>query len=232
MSKPPVEPPISTEAARGHIEVRHPAFAQIAASRVSGHANLYDSEFAHNAYMVVRIKPSVLHRELSRDWHHGGIMPMIEVAMSEAQWATFVSSPNMGSGTPCTLQSFDGEWVPGLPDPTPAAETFSKDVTRKLDGVLSTVNAALGEIAEMNISAKAKNALKDHLETVRRELGANLPFVAEQFGEHMETLVEKAKAEVHGYMTGAIQRAGIEAITRGELPLQIEHSKGNDDDAE
>jgi hypothetical protein len=220
---PNVEQPTTRAAERGHIEITHPAFAQIGVSRVSGRANLYDSEFSHNAYMVVRVVSSVLHRELSRDWHHGSISPMIEIALSEAQWASFVSSPNVGTGTPCTLQSFDGKRVADLPDPTPPADTFKGDVARKLDSVMATVNSALTEIAEMNISAKAKSTLRDKLETVRRELGANLPFVAEQFGEHIETVVEKAKAEVHGYMTGAIQRAGIEAITRGEMPLQIEH---------
>jgi hypothetical protein len=51
---------------------------------------------------------------------------------------------------------------------------------------------------------------------------SNASFVAKSFGEHMEETVEKAKAEVHGYMTHVIQRAGLEAITGGQLPLQIE----------
>ncbi|KKL96942.1 hypothetical protein LCGC14_1839510, partial [marine sediment metagenome] len=78
---------------------RHPAYAQIGAMRVSGShgAYLYGSDFRHQHYIMIQIHDSVLHRSLSGDRAHSG-KRLIEVALSEAQWATFVSSLNQGSG--------------------------------------------------------------------------------------------------------------------------------------
>ena len=64
-----------------------------------GSTNLYDSDFRHNHYMTITIRASELHRDLNRDWHFGR-NELIEVALTESQWATFVSAPNMGSGLP------------------------------------------------------------------------------------------------------------------------------------
>src|SRR3546814_2680674 len=50
----------------------HPAFAQISASRVTGLANLYGSDFAHQSYVRIRVNPSEMHRSLANDWPHAG----------------------------------------------------------------------------------------------------------------------------------------------------------------
>lgn len=56
------------------------------------------------------------------------------------------------------------------------------------------------------------------------ELRSNLPFVAKQFDEHMEDIVEDAKVEIHGYMTNTLQRAGMDVL-KESLPLAIEHQE-------
>src|SRR5687767_12050919 len=81
----------------------HPAYGQISASRVSGSINLYGSDFRHNHYVIVSIHRSVLDRDLSHDWPFPR-QEIIEVALSESQWAHFVSSLNAGSGAQCTIQ--------------------------------------------------------------------------------------------------------------------------------
>jgi hypothetical protein len=81
---------------------KHPAYAQIGASRVSGGTYLYGSNFAHQHYVTISITKSELNRSLSRDWASGG-EEYIEVALSEAQWASFVSTLNSGTGIQCTL---------------------------------------------------------------------------------------------------------------------------------
>lgn len=217
MGRPIQEPVTRDSSHRGDETVtEHPAFGQIGASRVSGQAALYDSDFRHQHYMTISIRRSQLHRSLNRDWHFGR-EEIIQVALTEAQWATFVSSPNMGSGVPCTLQHLHGETIPGLPAPTERIDQFKAEMEEKLAG-------SIRRIDNMIAGAKTK-AHKTELEMLRQELVSNLPFVAKQFGEHVETTVEKGKQEIHGYMTSVLQRAGLEALTGG-LPLVIEHDDG------
>lgn len=213
------------EAWREETRTTHPAFAQISASRVSGSTALYDSDFRHNAYMTIRIKRSELHRGLNRDWHFGK-EELIEVALSESQWATFVSSPNMGDGVPCTLQRYDGEMIPGLPDPSSRTDQFAGEIKKKLEKTVEKVKGTINRIDEMGLPKGKAATLKATFESLLTELQSNLPFVAKQFEEHMEDTVESAKQEVHGYMTGVLTRAGLDALG-GNMPLQIEH-KGDE----
>jgi len=199
---------------------KHPAFALIGASRVQGSTNLYDSDFRHNHYMTITIRASELHRSLNRDWHFGR-NEIIEVALTESQWATFVSAPNMGSGVPCTLQYLQGKVIPGLPDPVKRTDQFAAEIKKKLADSLASIDKALEEIAATGLSKPKQERLAGAFKAARGALQGHLPFIAEQFDEHMENTVEKAKQEVHGYMTNVLQRTGLDAIAKGALPLQI-----------
>lgn len=201
----------------------HPAFAQIGVSRVSGSTSLYDSDFQHQHYMTVRISKSDLMRNLGRDWHFAR-SEMIEVAMSESQWATFVSSPNDGRGVPCTLQHLAGERMPSIPM-TDREPQFYNEMKETLAASIKHLDGLKDGIMALGLSAKKTDALLSSLRMARMQLDSNAPFVEEQFGTHMEKTVETAKAEIHGYMTATIQRAGLEAITGGKLPLLIETDK-------
>jgi hypothetical protein len=211
----PVDSPVSEAV------TTHPAFAQIAASRVQGRANLYDSDFRHQNYMTITIRGSVLHRGLNRDWHSGED-EMIEVALSESQWATFVSSPNMGTGVPCTLQRLQGKFVPGLPDPASRVDQFASELQADLAETVDLMDKALIELQELGLSKSKQERVATALNAARRQLKSNIPFVAKQFSEHMEDTVERAKQEVHGFMTSTISRAGLTALTEGKLPLLID----------
>jgi hypothetical protein len=197
----------------------HPAYASIGASRVSGgHTHLYDSDFKHSHYMTVRIYKSQLCRSLSNDWHFSPNTPYIEVSMSEAQWATFVSSPNIGSGVPCTLESLNGEHIPRLPAPKPRVEQFGTEQDDRMSRAMASISEAMAAVDECKLSEKAKKELKSKMMMACQNIGANQKFVADQFGEHMEKVVEHAKIEVNAYATATIQRAGLQAIA-GKGPI-------------
>jgi len=120
----------------------HPAFGQIRASRVSGHAVLYGSDFVHQGFVTITISTSQLQRTLAREWYFGK-SEVIEVALSEAQWATFVSSMNMGSGVPCTIERQAGVGlIPGLPPPAPT-QNFKADVHKAAAEALEAARTAL-----------------------------------------------------------------------------------------
>lgn len=105
---------VTTGAHRGSKLLRHPAYGQIGASRTYGGGRaLYGSDFRHNSSVTIRISESEVTRDLSRDWPHA-TREIVEVTLSEAQWATFVSSLNMGEGTQCTLAHVMGERKPPI----------------------------------------------------------------------------------------------------------------------
>lgn len=201
----------------------HPAFGQISASRVQGDTTLYGSDFVHHHFIIIRIARSELCRDLNHDWHFAG-REYVEVALSEAQWATFVSSLNNGSGIPCTVQHVDHEMMPSIPlrrqEDVFKAELHSTlgDAVAKVERTIAAINGDLGQ----GISGKKREAILAHLDRLRRDLDDSLPFTAKSFEKHMENTVEKAKVEVNAYMQATISRAGLAALGDGAGPLLLE----------
>lgn len=200
--------------AKNHLEEyseHHPAYCMIRASRVQHGgtgAALAGSDFRHNGYVSIEINHAHLSRELSNDrWYpDNGIL---RVSLSEAQWATFVSTLNYGSGVPCTLEHLIGEMVPGIESTVNRREQFGSDVRNRLSEALKS----LDELIEMAPNKKTK----EKAERARMQIVNNIDFVVEQFDEHAEKMIKKAKLEVEAYMAGTIQRAGIAAMN--EKPL-------------
>ncbi len=202
----------------------HPAFAQIQANRVSGGAYLYGSDFHHQNYISITLRRSELHRDLyrdlSRDWHSAG-EEMVEVALSEAQWATFISTLNNGSGIPCTLQHIDRTWVPSIEMTADRKPQFAGEHSKRLDRAMAALETLNAQIDAVGLSGKKRDELKGTLEAAVRDLGGNLDFVRKQFGEHIEKVTEHAKIEVEAYAQATIQRAGLAAIASGS-PIQLD----------
>lgn len=202
------------------VKLKHPAFGQIRASRVSGRRTLYGSDFTHNAYISISISTSELKRELNRDWPFARD-ELIEVALSEAQWASFVSAMNVGEGVQCTIERrHDTGLVPSFPIPDRTAQ-YKAEFAAKLDRSLHELKVLLSTIEDMQIPKVKKDALRGPINHVITDLKHNLPFVAESFDEHVEETVEKMRSEVHGYIQGVLQRTGLEAL-QVKSPVQIE----------
>lgn len=216
-----IEQPVTAAGHRGdETTTTHPAFGNISASRVNGTHTLYGSDFTHNGFMSITIMRSEHGRSHCHDWHYG-TDELIEVSLTEAQWATFVSSPNVGSGVPCTIEHIQGKRMPGLPDPISRSDQFAGELRKTMEASLLSLQTAIAEIDGMGLPKAKAGQIKARISTTMREISANMPYVAQTFEQHVEQTIEKGKAEFHGYMTAAMQRAGVAAIAGGGLPLQI-----------
>jgi hypothetical protein len=221
--------PVLTEQSKLHGDTyEHPAFGQIGASRVSGRAHLYGSDFEHQHYVTVSISGSRLVRNLSNEWHFAG-KELIEVALSEAQWATFVSSMNVGSGVPCTLQHVAGYATPQLAPPKKPSEKFSEDMEQTMAELREELTTLADALTDGNVGKTKAKEIQKKLRWLSERLTNNTEFVANQFDEHMEKTVEKAKVEVNAYVTGMVQRAGLDALGVTHKPVVALEWKPDDE---
>ena len=216
-SEKPIRTPMERPGA-ADTEETHPAYALIAASRVSRSGSgkaLFGSDFLHGHYMTIKISPAGVGRGLSYDWYHTtSRLPYIEVALSESQWATLLSTPNMGEGTPCTLTwTAEEGYIPAIEPDQNRRQQFNAEVDEHLQDALRAIDEVLDR-------GKVSKADRDKLEHARRQLGGNLTFVAKSFDEHAEKTVDRAKAEFAGWQAMALQRAGLGALA-GESVLSL-----------
>lgn len=196
---------------------RHPAFGQISVSRVSGHTVLYGSDFVHRNSVRVRISTSSLSRNFNNDWPHAG-NEIIEVEMSEAQWAAFVSSFNIGSGVQCTIRHRDGKGVPGISLRDEANE-FRAEMSDKSKEALAALKATAQAVSEAKMSKKDAERILGSIHNAAQQIGVNADFVQECFDRHMEERLNKAKIEINAYMQNVIREAGLNALTGEKNPV-------------
>lgn len=230
MSRLPDQDPVESAGGLGEDSKKfdHPAFGQIGASRVQGTRTLYGSDFLHRHFVTITISRSQLCRDLSHDWHFGG-RDLIEVHLSEAQWATFVSSMNVGGGVPCTIDHVLGEDAPGIPlrrNVDVVENELQKtvaDIRKAVDDVAAQMESDIGQ----SLSGAKRSKLLAGVARLRRLVDDHIPFMAKSFRKTMENTVEKAKIEVNAYAESVIVRSGIAALRGGtaEPPIQISDGK-------
>jgi hypothetical protein len=191
--------------------------ARYGCPRSHGQTTLHGSDFVHHTYVGIEIYEAELRRDLARDWHFPR-KPLIGIMMSEAQWATFVSSFGVGGGTPCTLDHVNCKMIPGFPL-RDSGQIYKAEADAKLQGCIATIERAISEInsATSGLTKRKQAEVAGPLNRVLQELRSNLPFVSQSFGEHMEERVEKAKVEIEAHVGNAITRAGLKALREEDV---------------
>lgn len=198
----------------GRGDESHPAWGLIGASRVqSGRGEaLFDSDILHRHYVVVRLKRATRRRDLGHDWKHGGEQ-IAEVAMSEAQWASFVSTMNVGDGVPCTIESVGAERVPGVEHEPRLAES--------MDEVAAAGERAMEAVRDA-FAAYRKKKTADNLRSLEYAIAnapANMTYAAKTLGEHAENVVQRARADIEAMVVSKAEQLGIDPGEVANTPL-------------
>jgi hypothetical protein len=204
----------------GSIETKaeHPAYGMIGASRVSGGTMLFGSDFQHNAFVRIAVRRAYVRRDLSTDWPHAH-QELIEVDLSEAQWAEFVSAMNIGFGVQCTIRHVQGEYAPGIPTPEKRMDQFRAELAEDLSDSIEALADLEAAIDGLKLSQKQKDELLKKVDTSRSRLTSGLPFVATRFAEHMDTTVNKARIEINAHATHAVQQIGLKTLASEAAPI-------------
>lgn len=189
----------------------HPAYGMIRVARVhGGDSVLFDSSIRHDHSVVLTVRRASRQRDLHRDWIHASgklVDELVEVQMSESQWASLVSSFNT-EGVPCTIRSTMNEHdVPGLEFNSRLAATAS-EVGRAAKRALEKVEEAFAAVEEKPTKANVRT-----LKFAIANLPANLKFAADSLTEHTEDVVQKARVDIEAMVDARARQVGIDPAT-------------------
>ena len=206
-----------------HIDKEHPSFGTVQIARTSCHPSrsLFDSQTRHSNVIALK----VLHasRYHNEDTHGSGILSensIVEVYMSEAQYAHMVSSANLGSGTPCTISQLGKKIVEECPVDTTASE-YAKESVKDCNKVLERMEEAQEFIDTLvdkksPLNKKEKKQLSDVFGNIRQQIKANIPFLVRSLQKTMDGVVEKAKMDIEVYCMNAMNESGIKRIEKDD----------------
>lgn len=185
----------------------HPAFGKVLMNRSQVHpgASLFDSEILHQQVVTLRIEGATRNRDLNRDWIHPH-KPIIEISMSEAQWASMVSSFHDGGGTSCTVTwtREDGQ-IPRLP--------FAPRLQQSMDEVRGAAQQTFAKIKEARDTYEAHKTAANlrALHFAIENATSSVTFAAKSLNEHAENVVQKARADIEAMVTARAEHLGLNA---------------------
>lgn len=206
----------------GDTVATHPAFGLVTVHQWhgGGQSRLFGSDLGHHVGITLKFSAAEQHRGLSNDWNFAR-ETLLEVEMSEAQWARFVASSGNGGGVPVTIRERrDGPMmdVPGIAAPEASKrELHGEEMARGLRERLAALKAITDRLGEM-LNAPAAMSKKElrglHSELARhvQQAPGSVQFVYDQFARATEQVAEDAKVEVEAHVMGVATRLGLENL--------------------
>jgi len=195
----------------------HPAYGACMVSRVTGQIKLHGSALdQHGSFIVLTVRKAERIHHLHQDWHHPTDV-LIEVAMSHAQFAEMITTPNIGSGIPCTIQSFGGKRVSAISFETETeakkvVEGFREHQEEFVAGMRERLDKVAGILEKKSINKADRKEIMSVLESAVTEMSSNQPFVVEQFQRAAEKVVTQGKTELDAMVSGAVNRLGLKSL--------------------
>jgi hypothetical protein len=191
---------------------RHPTFGVVSFSRGQGTARpLFGSSVLHKD----TIRLVISHAELNRGSHEDRIFGkdrIIEVEMSETQFASAITSFNMGSGVPVTIRWIGKSEGENLIHEDPPYQNKVKQFNEEFAETIKKLDARMDAAITLAKETKAQKRLIKELELIQNFYKGNTTFVTEQFSEQMEKTVVEAKGEIEAFLRERIESMGLESI--------------------
>jgi len=215
----------------------HPSYGTLQLSKISSSGMaLVGSPLTHHSVVGITLSYATKRTQYGRDYFYADKV-VSEIYMSEHQWAEFVCSFGSGEGVPVT---FSHKPSPGytldrvdLPRTTTPRGRHTADVQKGVNSakeVVAKLNSLVKALHQKPVAKIKKDdieALNNAATQVNNWLLSNLPFIQECFEEAMEKTIASAKAEVVGFTSSLIQRAGLEHLGAVAPILMIDEEPGS-----
>ncbi len=215
---------------REETQETHPSYVQVRFSRTQGgNFKLYGSELPrHNNTVTLTVRRSTRIHGSGKDWHHGEIKPILELRLSPSQFASLLTTMNVGSGVPGTLTYFNGQDIPRIPD---EIETESSKIVNKFkEEVEQHVKESakiLEEIETILNDRRGKSLRKDDQQRIllkiqkwHRFLSDTAPFTVESLNKAAVKTSSRVKADVDAALAQVMDALGHQKLR--ELQAEAE----------
>jgi len=215
--------------------IKHPSFGMIHYSRRHGSGQrVFGSPFDHHSLIAISICQADLRHDLGEDRYFGHSSPLIEVELSPAQFAEFLTNGNT-CGVPCSINATQGKGIiPRYEGNTTESDRTHDDLVKSIESISDQITfdekRLEGILSKPSIGKGDREEIKKIISSVQTQIRNSLPFYAKQLQESATRVVTEAKAEINAYVHDAVQNAGLKAIhERGDAAVALLESKFGDE---
>lgn len=191
----------------------HDSYGMLRFSRInSSHTRqLFGSQLQHKQTIILTLSKGEIHRNLNQD-NYFARGEVVQVEMSETQFAQLITTFNNGSGTPCTIRHINRQ-VTEQPPYKSYADKLADEFTNKMHNVSAKFEAAIDTVQQIldkkSINKADRAEIRRSIQIINNFLKDSLPFVARQFNEQTEEVVSAAKTEIMAFVNEAARKAGL-----------------------
>lgn len=196
----PTKVNVKVDKANDRIVKTHPSFGMISFSRISGSSGpMFGSQIEVGSFIRLAITEADETWHLHQKWRHGG-KRIIELDLTNAQFAEAITTMNRGEGIPSTLRFVKGDGhIPGFIGEPTLHEQIQADVKEAGASIVERADKLAADmaklLAESGLSKAKQAALQASLAMLRQDLTANMPFIIDQHAEAVEKITADAKTE-------------------------------------
>lgn len=209
---------------------QHPSYGILQISRCTSSVpkNVFGSSIKHTNTIRMQLSKAYVRRDLSNDFYMTDDH-IVEIEMSESQFAEMICSMNMGSGTPVTITWLRGE---GMIEQCPYSDKrrlFENEFEDSIKKQNDLANQLMTQIEELLKKPKVgKNDLKEAMSLLQRLyscMNEGKSFIYRQFNEQMDKTTLEAKGEVEAFIQNKMNQLASLAVANnkefasGEMPV-------------
>lgn len=212
----------------------HPAFGSVSVSRWHGGKHrLFGSDLSHSSGITLKVSRATLERHLSHDRHSSvGQEEIVELTMSEVQWARLVASSGMGDGVPVTLTHYGNQCIPAISEPSATkkevfAEEMRASTARAIESLKQSIASLESAVESKSLSKKTLRDIVSSVKVAVANLPGNLAFVSETFQRETESATENAKAEIEAYANATVLKIGSDVAQELQQMARFADGKPN-----
>lgn len=195
----------------------HPSYGLVQFSRVNGKQNFFGSDNQPDSYIELTISKAEERVDLVRSWYYP-CERLVKVRMTNNQFAELITSLNMGSGVPCTLEFIQGK-IEQEQEKEYKVDFHKRKTADLFQSILKNVKAdALSLEPIINkLPKKDQEEVKGFVSSVVRELEKNMPFFMECFYEQMEKVALDIKINLEADITHKLTTMGLDGFNQKQL---------------
>lgn len=207
----------------------HESYGMISASRISSNQShaLFGSSIKHANTIIIRINGANIRRNLNSDRYYAE-QAIVQVEMSNTQFAEFITSMNMGDGIPCTiryLRDKDGR-MSRMEDPPYKSKIveFQKEFREDMQELGDDASVGLEEIKDLllakdRLNKSDREQIYEYIHHMVQKIKSSIPFVSDQFNRQMSKTVAEARNEVEAYVMHNVIERGLASLQNEVLSL-------------
>jgi hypothetical protein len=196
---------------------KHPSYGLIGLSRRSSSHGvpLFGSSIQNTQTITLQIKRAEHSRNYGGD-HYFGQENLIEVELSQTQFAEMITTMNVGDGVPCTIRYINIERYPDPPFQS-KMDIFHGEFKKVMHNYSVDIKKVAEEAIEIlknkpSIGKADREKILQGVESLLSKISSGIPFMTTQFEESMEKSVTEAKAHIEAFVENKIRTTGLEAL--------------------